>query len=116
MTSNNFWRIRPFVARIKREYGGMHPSDVIGMLRYNGLRWVDIAKKLNCSQATISAYIREEDKGFHNITAAGREVKRQNAIKLNQRMEAGEVQRGGFAKIPLDMVARANSYDTASRL
>jgi DNA-binding CsgD family transcriptional regulator len=115
MTSHNFWRVRPFEKRIRRKYG-MSPSEVIGQMRFDGKRWVDIARILKCSQGTISAYMRDEDKGYHNITPEGREVKRQSAIRLNERMATGEVKRGGFAKTPLDMVNPARPYDTGSRL
>jgi len=90
MTSHNFWRIRPFVKRIKHQWG-MHPTDVIGMLRFEGKRWIDIQKMLDCSQSTIGRYMSEDDKGYQNITPEGREVKRQNAIKLNKRIESGKI-------------------------
>jgi hypothetical protein len=114
MTTNNWWRVRPFVRRIKEEWG-QHPSDVIGMLRAQGYRWVDIARMLHTSQHTIQRYIRKEDLGYQNITPEGMEARRENARRLNERMRRGEVRRGGFANCPLGFVTPAGP-DSASRL
>lgn len=110
----NSWRVRPFVRRIKEEWG-RHPSDVIGMLRANGYGWVKIAEMLHASQGTISRYIRKSDLGYHNISPEGMEGRRENARRLNERMKTGEVRRGGFADCPLEYVASAGP-DSASRL
>lgn len=79
-------------------------SNCIGAMRRNGLRWDDIKLKLKCGDGTLSRYINETDKGFYNLTDDGREAQRENARRLNERMERGEIKRGGFAKIPLEFV------------
>ena len=88
-----------------RKLGYQSVSDAIGAMRREGKRWEDIQLILKCSESTVSRYIQESDKGFHNITPSGLEVKRQTAMQLNKRMANGEIERGGFAKIPLDMVS-----------
>lgn len=90
-------------------------SQAIADMRASGKRWEDICLKLKCAESTISRYILEESKGYHNITPEGREAKRQSAIRLNRRLESGEIERGGFAKVPLDFVSPVGS-DSGSRL
>ncbi len=96
--------------------GYRNVPEAIAVMRADGLRWEDICLKLKCGSGTISRYMSESAKGYHHITEAGREIKRQTAKRLNERMEAGEIERGGFAKVPLDFVTRAKPYDTGSRL
>jgi len=79
-------------------------SSAIGSMRRSGLRWDDIKLKLKCGDGTISRYIKEDDKGFYNLTDGGREIKRINAKLLNGRIERGEIERGGFVKTPLEFV------------
>lgn len=80
-------------------------SSAIGAMRRIGLRWEDIRLKLKCGDGTISRYILEEDKGFHNLTDEGRRNHQVSARQLNERMARGEIERGGFAKVPLQMVS-----------
>lgn len=90
-------------------------SQAISCMRANGLRYEDICLKLKCSVSTIDHNIPEEAKGFYNLSERGRETQRRNAIRLNQRIDAGEIERGGFAKIPLNKV-QPGKHDTGSRL
>jgi len=99
-----------------RELGYSDVPQAIADMRAGGLRWADICLKLKCAESTISRYIPESAKGYHNITGAGREAKRKNVTKLNERILTGEIERGGFAKIPLDYVQPMRKYDTGSRL
>jgi len=91
-------------------------SEAIAVMRADGLRWEDICLKLKCAESTVSRYIPARAKGYHNISEAGREAKRQSARRLNKRIANGEIEHGGFAKIPLDMVNRQRHYDTGSNL
>lgn len=90
--------------------------EAIAVMRADGLRWDDICLKLKCASSTISRYIPENAKGAHHISEAGQDAHRQNAIRLNERMVSGEIKRGGFAKVPLEMVSYRRGYDTGSNL
>lgn len=91
-------------------------SQAIADMRAGGLRWEDICLRLKCAESTISRYMPESAKGYHNISEEGYEAKRNNAKRLNERLNSGELQRGGFARIPLDYVQPNRLYDTGSRL
>lgn len=74
--------------------------EAIAVMRADGLRWEDICLKLKCAESTIARYMPEAAKGRYNLTEAGLEAKRVRARRLNEQMERGEVERGGFAKTP----------------
>lgn len=81
-------------------------EQAISCMRISGLRYEDICLKLKCSESTITQNIPEAAKGFYNLSEEGREVLRKNGSETNERMRRGEIERGGFAKIPLEMVTR----------
>lgn len=87
-----------------RQLGYESVSQAISDMRAGGKRWEDIQLILRCSSSTVSRYITESAMGYHNISEAGMEAKRNNARRLNERIEKGEIERGGFAKVPLEMV------------
>lgn len=75
--------------------------SAIQSLRANGKRWADIQEILGCAEGTISRNMPESAKGFFYVSSAGMETKRRIIRLLNARMARGEIQRGGFAKVPL---------------
>lgn len=91
-----------FRQRVRNMFDGRDPSDVIGMLRYDGKRWIDICKILGCGMTTIYRHIKFDDTGYFVQTEEGREIKRQASAKFQQRVKDGLVpsyRRGGFATI-----------------
>jgi hypothetical protein len=89
-----------------RQLGYDSVSQAIADMRASGKRWNDICLKLKCSDATICRYMPDEAKGRYNLSVFGRIGQQDNAKKLNERMSCGEIERGGFAKVPLQMVNR----------
>lgn len=81
-----------------KELGYDSVQQAVCSMRVEGLRWCDIQKKLDCAESTISRYLTPDFLGYHHVSDEGREIKRQNAKKLNERMARGEIERGGFAK------------------
>lgn len=79
-------------------------GQAIAVMRADGMRWDDIQIRLKCSDSTISRYMPEAAKGRYNLSENGLEAKRANARRLNEQMKSGEIERGGFAKVPLQMV------------
>jgi hypothetical protein len=79
-------------------------SQAIAAMRADGLRWDDICLKLKCAESTIARYMPDAAKGRYNLSEGGLETKRAVARRLNEQMERGEIERGGFAKVPLEMV------------
>jgi predicted transcriptional regulator with HTH domain len=92
----------PFRQRVRNMFDGRDPSDVIGMLRYEGKRWVDICEILGCGMTTIHRHIKVDDMGYFNQTDEGREIKRKTSTEFQKRVKDGLVpsyRRGGFATI-----------------
>jgi hypothetical protein len=87
-----------------RLLGYENVGQAIADMRASDLSWDDIQLKLKCSDSTISKYIPEAAKGRYILTEAGREAKQETARQLNKKMESNEIKRGGFAKVPLEMV------------
>src|SRR3990172_3073702 len=92
----------PFRQRVRDMFDGREPSDVIGMLRFEGKRWIDICEILGCNMTTIHRHILKDDLGLFNQTEEGRKIKSESAIRFQERVKRGEVptyKRGGLAVI-----------------
>jgi hypothetical protein len=79
----------------------MDPGDVIGMLRAQGKRWIDICEILGCNMTTIGRHIRKYDLGFFNQTEEGRNIKIRKSQEFQAKVLRGEVpsyRRGGWTK------------------
>jgi len=66
-------------------------AQAISSMRVEGLRWEDIQMRLKCASSTLSRYLPDGAKGYYNLTEAGREVKRENARRLNADGKAGKM-------------------------
>lgn len=91
----------PFRQRIRDTYNCMEPGEVIGMLRAQGKRWIDICEILHCNMTTIHRHIRKDDLGFFNETKEGKRIKSESAKRFQAKVLRGEVptyKRGGWAK------------------
>jgi hypothetical protein len=102
MPEFHYTKSSPFRQRVRNMFDGRDPSDVIGMLRYDGKRWIDICKILGCGMTTIYRHIKIDDVGYFNQTEEGREIKRIASTNFQQRVKDGlepQYRRGGFAII-----------------
>lgn len=66
-------------------------AQAISSMRVEGLRWEDIQLCLKCASSTLSRYLPVDAHGYYNLTEAGREVKRENARRLNANGKAGKM-------------------------
>ena len=57
-------RPRPVYRRILDEWG-KSPYDLILSMRRAGLRWSDISRVLNISEATVWAYMRYDERKYY---------------------------------------------------
>lgn len=91
----------PFRQRVRDMFDGRDPSDVIGMLRAQGERWIDICDILSCNMTTIHRHILKDDLGFFNETKEGKRIKSESAKRFQAKVLRGEVptyKRGGWTK------------------